>query len=329
MGAAGAGVCCAAMDGAQWQCFDFGSLFRALLVDGGALSCCSGGGVVSRNKSCTEEEAYVPPILVRPLIVPSCCANHRFVCHNIYQLRLGAQLAEEGVTQWTGPATILHFFSALRPISVTFCLILLLKMRSPLTIGLAVTNLAILGNGAFVLLRRSEMIALGISVLSALWFARRVKIPAVFMAAGVLGMALVTFGINELRSASSEVEKTTGSAPSLFSFELWRAIDMQRVHESIELAPDFVNASFLIGNVSRSEEYRLGAVLWNGFVLRLVPAQLIGEEFNARSSSATFLAEHMKRYREPTIVLILWGGPLRQASELLILISAFCGRYFF
>jgi hypothetical protein len=244
----------------------------------------------------------------RPYLVSTVVLTLAMLVLGIYQRSLGAELSSQGITQWTGVATIVAFGSSLRPVALTLSLLLVFKRPTVITFCLAATNFLVLGSAAFIELRRSEMIDLGISVLAALWFAKRVRIPTYLFVGAAAAMALVTFGISELRTASRDIEIATGKAPSLFDPAVWNSTSISSIEKSVNLAPDFVNAAYLIGDYSSGEDLRLGALLWNGVVHQWVPAQFLGSEFKRSLMIGATLEETFGSVDTSYVEYEYWGG---------------------
>lgn len=244
----------------------------------------------------------------RPYLVSTIVLTLIMLVLGIYQRSLGAELSAQGVTQWTGIATVVAFGSSLRPVALTLSLLLLFQRPTLTTVALAATNFLVLGGAAFIELRRSEMIDLGISVLAALWFAKRVRIPMYLFVGAAAAMAFVTFGISELRSASRHIEITTGKAPSLLDPAVWNSVSISSIEQSVNLAPDFVNAAYLIGDYSSGEDFRLGALFWNGVVHQWVPAQILGPEFKRSLMIGATLEETFDSVDVAYVEYEYWGG---------------------
>jgi hypothetical protein len=183
-------------------------------------------------------------------------------------------------SQWSGPLTIIAFFLNLSATSLYLSLLLALRERSTLAFILAGANILLTGAIAFVGIRRGVLIDFGIAAIAALWFGARRRVPFAVLAAGVIGMALVTYAIGPLRSAASEIAQRTGNSAGLLNPEVWKQVDFAgEIEDAARQAPDFSNAVHLIDYANRRGEFTYGRLSWDALVFQWVPAQLLGADF--------------------------------------------------
>ncbi len=179
-----------------------------------------------------------------------------------------------------GDYAIYAFFASLRNLALGLSLLMFLTKRTPATITLLVANAVVTLPVAFVMLRRTDMAEVGIVVLSALWFARRIQVPRLALVVAGLAFAAVVFAIGPLRAASNTIYEETGQRPWIFSQDVWRQVDLSfTVGTNVELAPDMHNAAQLIGLVDGLGMHAYGGVTWDGLVQQWVPGQILGAEF--------------------------------------------------
>ncbi|WP_123906253.1 hypothetical protein [Sphingorhabdus sp. YGSMI21] len=218
-------------------------------------------------------------INVDALIAPVALLTIFTTVMNIYLNQMRGSEAGQ-VSQWTGPITIVAFFAGLRTIPLVFSLLMVMHKRTPLTLTLAVANLAVTIPVALIYLRRSEMVDLGIAILGALWFARRIRIAPLYIVAGAVLFAVVVFTIGPLRSAQNTHESQTGQNVSIINPILWKNIDVGKaVATSIDKSPDVQNAVYRTKYLNDYGGFSYGATVWNKFVLSFIPGQILGKDF--------------------------------------------------
>ncbi len=185
-----------------------------------------------------------------------------------------------GQSQWTGQITIYAFFASLRTLALILSLLMFLRRRTNGTLMLLIANAAVSLPVAVVDLRRTEMALIGVTILGTLWFARRIQLPVIALAAAALAFAAVVFTIGPLRAASNEIFAETGQRPWIGSQEVLSRVNFESsINSSIEQAPDMRNAAALIEFVDLRNEHAFGGVAWDGFIHQWVPGQILGKEF--------------------------------------------------
>lgn len=194
----------------------------------------------------------------------------------------GLRLDPDLTNQWSGPIVIAATVAAIRIIPLFLSLVMVLRRRTPLTLGLALVNLLLSGSFAFVDMGRSETIDLGLVCFLALWFARRVRIPLPMLAAGGVAIGIFVFTVGEFRDAARANYELTGERVSAFNPAIWRDIDFETASaEAAEGAPDVRNAVYLMSYRQVMGGYTLGTRFWDDVVFRSVPAQLVGADVKA------------------------------------------------
>jgi hypothetical protein len=139
-----------------------------------------------------------------------------------------------------------------------------------------------LGSFAFVDIGRSETIDLGLIVLLALWFTRRIRPGLPLLAAAGAAVAVFVFSVGEFRSAAADHYEATGERASIFNPVVWRTIDFGEATErAAEGAPDIRNGVYLMSYRQSEGGYTLGTRLWDDLVFRWVPAQIVGKDVKA------------------------------------------------
>jgi hypothetical protein len=194
----------------------------------------------------------------------------------------GLRLDPELTNQWTGPIVIVATIAGLRIIPLFLSLTMVLRERTPVTVGLAAANFFLCASFAFVDIGRSEAIDLVLVSLLALWFARRIRIGLPVLAAGCAAIGLFAFAVGELRTASADYFDQTGQRVSIFNPMIWRQVDFGAATEkAADGAPDIRNAVYLMSLRQGEGGYSLGARLWDDLVFRWVPAQIVGADRKA------------------------------------------------
>ena len=209
-----------------------------------------------------------------PLVVLTCIS----IAINLLLSRYRAEWT--GGQQWSGPITIVAFFSQTRDAALALSLLLALRRPTKINIALATVNMAVSLPLAFVLLRRSEMLGIVVSLLSAFYFGRGRLFSLAFLVPIGIAFAFVFFIIGPLRGASQAIAVATDQQPTLFDPRIWSRIDISDAFiTNVGKAPDLRNALYLIDYMANSWSYALGGVTWNALIKLYVPAQLLGSEF--------------------------------------------------
>lgn len=196
------------------------------------------------------------------------------------------QLAAETIAMhggaWTGIITIYSFFAQM--LSVGFVIALILHLRRP-TLG----TWLILGFGLSFYLervliagRRAAMVELVFMFLLALWFNRRWAPPrSAIIGVFVVG-ALVINSIADYRGTMLGEDRATWSGAGVKEIA---SIDftgnLKRIVMGEGAAEEVRNAVLTIEAVDRQSSFDYGASLWNEFVHRYIPGQLIGSNLKS------------------------------------------------
>ncbi|KLI63714.1 hypothetical protein [Aurantiacibacter marinus] len=193
-----------------------------------------------------------------------------------------------GVSQWSGPITIVAFFAQMRIPALAASLLLVLRERNAFTMILAGINLLICVQVAFVFLRRSEMIDVFVTVAAVLWFARRIRIPLPAVITGMMLFAVVVFSMAPLRQAQEKIIAETGQTVSIINPQLWVRVDVgATLRRNAEIAHDVRNAAYLVQYMNDTDDYTYGGALWNRLVNQYIPGQLVGRELKKNLMAGT------------------------------------------
>lgn len=187
-----------------------------------------------------------------------------------------------GGQQWSGPITIVAFFSQIRDVALVLSLLLVLKRPTPLTIVMLAVNLAVTLPIAFTFLRRAEMIGLGAAILCTYWFVQRRTLSMLILVPAAIALGVTVYVIGPLRGMATYMEMTTGTRPSLLDPVLWGSIDLKAAFErTTQTAPDVRNALYVIDHTAQNLSFQFGARTWDGFVKQYIPGQIFGHDFKS------------------------------------------------
>ncbi len=211
------------------------------------------------------------------MIVPACVLTAVSVGIN---LRIGAMSLEmEGVSQWSGPITILAFFGMIRHVTFALSLLLFLRRPSAVFLLLFLLNLSTTLPLVMVGLRRTEIMGFLMTVLIGLWFARGIRVPVLALVLVAASFSVVVYVIGPLRTASSQIEEETGIRPSILSPALWARVDVEHeMRDNVGDAPDVKNAIHIMALRAETGGFGLGSQTWNRFVFQYFPGQIFGPE---------------------------------------------------
>lgn len=185
------------------------------------------------------------------------------------------------LAQWTGPLTILSFFSQVGVVSLAFSLLLFLNRKSPATIAVLGWNLALYAP-LLIAFRRAGTGELILAALLALYFVRRISIPRTLIMAGLVVGFLFVHSVGHLRALSGGQLDASGQITwKIPTFEEIAEIDFLSAvpNEENIYGNQVRNASYYMSAIERSGDLTLGAEFWNELVQQYVPGQILGFEF--------------------------------------------------
>lgn len=188
----------------------------------------------------------------------------------------------EGMSQWSGRATIVNFFAQIRIIPLALSAILFFRQRTKITTLLFAANLIIVLPIALVYMRRAELIDIIVILCGSYWFVHN-RLPSILLMlpVGVFAFVMI-FIVADLRQNAERMKGVDGQTPSIFSSGVWDRIDLQAtLRDRVAQAPDVYNGFQIIDHVSQRQSYTLGSVLWNRTVHQWVPAQIVGADLKA------------------------------------------------
>lgn len=179
--------------------------------------------------------------------------------------------------QWTGSITIYAFFATTLSVGTTIAMVLVARRPDAASLFLLLFGLTFILHRVFVAGRREDAMDLFVMILYFTWFRFRWVPPRWSVFALIVFGALFVASVGEYRTAMrlAEVSGQTGSG-----FSSVAQIDFVGNFAKIVSDPmhyqELLNAVMIIEGVERSGKLDLGLSLWNGFVHRYVPGQLVG-----------------------------------------------------
>lgn len=193
-------------------------------------------------------------------------------------LAIGAHsLAERASSMWSGPLTILYFFSSLKVVALFLSAYLALKRRTARAILLLAANLVLYAPVILVAFRRRAMLEVFTCAVLALWFARRILLPrAVILAAMPVGM-LAVFAVGELRAITAggpDAEPSFAAVSDLMAVDYWAQTPFADAHS----APEMTTAYNIVRLGLNSATHTFGTATWDRLVFQWVPAQIVGAD---------------------------------------------------
>lgn len=181
------------------------------------------------------------------------------------------EATEDGLP--SGIYTIAHTFANLKFVSFTLSLIFFLRRKDTISLILVLSHLTIYVPVIFVDFRRRGILEFAFAILFALWVVYRFNVPRAALLGGLVAVSLFTFAVAELRNLSREL----GRAPTLEEIANVNYLALSPL-EDAEASPEIRNAAALVYRTQETQQFSFGAEIWDRFVFRFVPAQLIGAD---------------------------------------------------
>ena len=182
-------------------------------------------------------------------------------------------------TQWTGIITVYVFLSAFLTYGMVIALVVHLHKPGWLTASVLAFNLLFYLHQVVVRGRRAIMIELGLMLLLALWFRRRLLAPRWAMLATLVVGTLLINSIGDYRDTMLEKDQWRWSgAGAIDVLQIDYLGNLQRLTSGQALNIELTNAVMNIEATDRQMKFDFGLSHWNAMVLRYVPAQFIGSD---------------------------------------------------
>jgi hypothetical protein len=236
---------------------------------------------------------------------------------------------------WTGPLTILAFFSRIGIVSGILSCALLLERRSLWTIALAGANLVLFSGPLLIAFRRSDTVQFIFLIMLCLFFVIGKRIPRVFIAVGMIAGFAYVNGVAHLRSLSgayalSDDGKIESHVPTLEEISQIDWFDV-KVFEEGKLISETRNAAVSMYTIDKTGSLSLGAEVWDQLIFSYVPGQLVGFDFKRSFMSGAdlvSLATNAGGYE--SLIGTTWTGftqPYHDFWFLGAFVFFFLGRY--
>jgi len=192
-----------------------------------------------------------------------------------------SQLAVDAIErfggQWTGVITIYVFLARL--LTVGFAMALLLHLAKPTWPTLVIVLFGLLFYLDRILIHggRAAAVELCLMVLMGLWFQRRWLPSRSLMIGAFLVGALFVNSIGDYRSTMLGKDRYSWSGAGVAKIlEIDFVGKLLRIVEGEERSFELYNAMLSIEATDRRRDFDYGLSLWNGFVQRYIPGQLLG-----------------------------------------------------
>ncbi|MEM9153691.1 MAG: hypothetical protein AAGB13_01460 [Cyanobacteria bacterium P01_F01_bin.33] len=192
-------------------------------------------------------------------------------------LGIGTRALEERASStWSGPLTIMYFFSNIKVISLFLSIYLFLRRRNTVIVLLLVANIGLYAPALFLVFRRRAMLEAFTCITLALWFSRRIIIPRVVITTAIpIGM-LIVFSVGSLRDLGNvhTGEPTLLSAKDIATVDFWAATPFMKDTS----APEMTNAFNMVRISADSDAHTYGAASWNRLIFQWIPGQIVGAD---------------------------------------------------
>jgi hypothetical protein len=201
------------------------------------------------------------------------------------------------MSQWSGPITILYFFSSVSVVSMALSTAMIMKRLRALTVLLFALNLSIYLPLIAIYFRRVEIFEFVLALLLGVLFVRRKAVPRTIIFAGALAGMFIVNGIGQLRAlsggyqitAAGEIEARLPALSEIAEIDWFATIDQSDAVYRLEA----YNAAVGMEAITLYGSFTLGAQYWNKMVFAYVPGQIVGHQFKQSlfiGSSASSLA---------------------------------------
>lgn len=185
-------------------------------------------------------------------------------------------------SQWTGLPVRYLFFASVGTLCIPLGIILFFKYRRKIilpVLGLEVISaLSVIVFGG----RRSPAAFLAITVLTGLWFARRIKISRMAIIGGGIVFFMFVMNVGTYRHLIKTDSPAKWSEIVSEVFDIKKTMKKFAGKEGAESSSSYIdglNGVLSISAVSDTMKFDYGVVLWNQLISRWVPGQLIGRSF--------------------------------------------------
>ena len=210
------------------------------------------------------------------------CALAFTIIGGIFQIWLANTVIQRNESrQWTGLATVLHFFSLYSVVGLMIGMYLYLKNRWRKALILVLVGFWFIVPLVVFHGRRAVTMQLLATLVLPLWFVRKKAMPRLLMLAIIGGMVLVMFITDDFRrvmlSDDYEGMDYVDRLSELDVSDAWvKVIDQNGGGGELLNCVHGVSAAHELG------KYDFGLPMWNWVVWSYVPAQFVGRNFKQR-----------------------------------------------
>ena len=184
------------------------------------------------------------------------------------------------MSEWTGPITILYFFSRVATVSLVLSLAIVIRHRTLVTMALAGANILMYVAPLLIYFRRQDTAEFIFTVLLCMFFLRGKAVPRLAVIGGLVVAFAFINGVAHLRSIGggyvlSETGKIETKIPTLSEIRDIDWFDF-RMFEEGKYQSETYNAAVYMSVIDDSGPQSLGAEFWNMLVFSYVPGQIVG-----------------------------------------------------
>jgi hypothetical protein len=182
-------------------------------------------------------------------------------------------------SQWTGPITIVAFFSQSTTAAFAMSLLIYFASRNRKAMMLGAINLLVITPSIVIYFRRGTAANVLLALMLSLWFTRR------WMPGRWLTTTVVALGILAVNSigALRPYQYVDTAGKLVIEQRSWKQIGEIDFLGAIfdpqqNAASELRNAAYFVSAVSVQLTFNFGSDIWNGLVSSYVPAQWVGRE---------------------------------------------------
>lgn len=174
--------------------------------------------------------------------------------------------------QMTGIPVVYLFFAQLMPYGLAIALLCFARRPSWIALAIILFDLIFYLDRILVTGKRAEAIQLLLMILLPLWFYRRLVVPRILMAIGILGGTFLMTSMGDYR-------QITRAASGFVLDEIMQIDYAENFNETLERGGlEMRNAVLRLDEIDRRLEFDYGKFHWNRVIFTFVPAQLVGSK---------------------------------------------------
>lgn len=178
---------------------------------------------------------------------------------------------------WSGPITIIYFFSNLKALSLFLVVYLFLSgERRKLCAILIALHVVMYLPALTIYFRRRAALEVFVILNLAYWYVRGQVLPRTLVLISIPFGMLFVFGVGALRGLGWNSLEDVNLA-QIAAIDFWSYTPFQNTMQF----PEMANAYYVVRYVSDGASFTLGADSWNRFIFQWIPGQLVGRDFKA------------------------------------------------